>query len=677
MLIGLDGADWKLIDAMLARGELPNLARLRREGVWGHLKSAVPLLSPLLWTTIATGKTPDQHGILSFRAEDSETGDAVPVTSNLRKVKALWNIVGSPDAGVGRVGFVGWLASWPAEEVNGFVVSDRLGYHAFAYQGEPELASSRNTYPAELFRQVLPGHRKPGDVSYAEISRFIQIPRSEFESAIGDTYQRDEPVQNLRLLLATAATYRDVGTRLYRDHQPDLFGIYFELIDSAGHLFMHYAPPQREDVSDAELERYGGAVAEVYRYQDEILGELVELADEKTAVIVVSDHGFKSGERRPRRSPQMTGPAAATWHELYGVFLAWGYGIAPPSVITGATIADIAPTVLALLGSPVAEDMAGRVLVEALTPEFLAKVPLTQIASYERGDKRVAQPAPIRSPVDQAMLERLKALGYVGGDEEASTGSAAVPGPDPEDRTSSLQLLATIHAKNKNFEEALRLLRQAAELDPSNVPTHTNLATVLMEMGRTAEAKAEFQRAIELNPELPEIHNNLGQLLRAEGDLDGAVAAFKRALEIEPNHTQTHVNLCDVYRLMGKLDLAEQECARAVTLEPDSARARNNYGAVLILEQRLDDALAQFEAVAQLDPTYAFAHHNIGYIELLRGHPERAASALRRALELAPDYQPSRSLLARALRAQGRNAEAQRILGAAAVPPPRSDPDHN
>ena len=89
MLIGLDGADWKLIDAMLARGELPNLARLRREGVWGHLKSAVPLLSPLIWTTIATGKTPDQHGILSFRADDSETGDAVPVTSNLRKVKAL------------------------------------------------------------------------------------------------------------------------------------------------------------------------------------------------------------------------------------------------------------------------------------------------------------------------------------------------------------------------------------------------------------------------------------------------------------------------------------------------------------------------------------------------------------------------------------------------------------
>ena len=69
-------------------------------------------------------------------------------------------------------------------------------------------------------------------------------------------------------------------------------------------------------------------MAEAYRHQDRILGDLLAVADEKTAVIVVSDHGFQSGERRPHRSPHMSQPAAASWHELYGVFLAWGYGIA-------------------------------------------------------------------------------------------------------------------------------------------------------------------------------------------------------------------------------------------------------------------------------------------------------------------------------------------------------------
>jgi len=658
MLIGLDGADWKIIDPMLARGELPNLARLKHEGVWGPLKSAEPLLSPLIWTTIATGKTPDQHGILSFRADDPETGEAVPVTSNLRRVKALWNIAGSPEGGAARVGFVGWLASWPAEQVNGFVVTDRLGYHSFAYQGEPELAHTRNTSPEALFQQIQAHHHKPQDISYVDVTRFVRIPRADFDSAVAQTYERDQPVQNLRLLLATARTYRSVGMQLHREQQPDLFGIYFELLDSAGHLFMNYTPPQREDVSDVDFERYGGAIAEVYRYQDQILGELLELADEKTAVIVLSDHGFKSGERRPVRAPQMTGPAAATWHELYGVFIAAGYGIAKPSMITGATIADIAPTVLALLGSPVPEDMAGRVLVDALDPDFLVKVPLTRIASYESGKKRVARAAPIRSQNDRAMLERLQALGYVGETIEDAQGT------DPEDRTASLQRLATIHARNKNYVQALSLLRQAAALEPENGSVRANLGTVMMEMGLTKQAKAELERASVLSPELPEVHNNLGQLLRDQGDLEGAVAAFKRALEIEPNQTQFRVNLGDVYRMMGKLELAEQELAHAVRLGPDSARARNNYGAVLILQERYDDALAQFQAVARLDPTYAFAYHNIGYIELLKGRPNQAEAALRRAVELNPRYQPSRVFLARALQAQGRSAEAQGILNA-------------
>ncbi len=641
LLVGIDGADWRIIDPMLAAGELPNLARLKREGVWGPLKSAEPLLSPLIWTTIATGKTPDQHGILGFRAQDPETGEDVPVTSNLRRVPALWNMAGSPEGGAARVGFVGWLASWPAEPVNGFVVSDRLGYHSFAYQGQPALARERNTYPEALLAEVLAHHRKPQDVSYEEVARFIGIPRADFETAVAQTYERDQPVQNLRLLLATAATYREIGTRLYQQRQPDLLGIYFELIDSAGHLFMHYAPPKRDNVSEADFERYGSAIAEAYRYQDEILGELIALADERTAVIVVSDHGFKSGERRPRRSPHMTQAAAAAWHELYGVFLAWGYGISGPSQIIGASIADIAPTVLALLGSPVPEDMAGRVLVAALAPDFLARVPLTRVASYSRPGERVPGSSPIRSPVDRAMLERLEALGYVDG---AQKGGGA----------SELRMLALVHAKRREYGEAIRLLREALELDPSNVAAHADLGTALMEMGRRAQARAEFGRALALRSDLPEVHNNLGQLLRDEGNLEGAVAAFERALALEPNHTQFRVNLGDVYRMLGKLELAEQELALAVRLGPDSARARNNYGAVLILMDRLDQALAQFEAVVRLDPSYAFAYHNIGYIELLRGRPEEAEAALRRAVELAPDYQPSRVYLDRALRAQSR-----------------------
>ena len=63
LLIGLDGAEWDRIDPLIAQGELPNLARLKRDGVHGPLESFEPILSPIIWTSIATGKTPEKHGI--------------------------------------------------------------------------------------------------------------------------------------------------------------------------------------------------------------------------------------------------------------------------------------------------------------------------------------------------------------------------------------------------------------------------------------------------------------------------------------------------------------------------------------------------------------------------------------------------------------------------------------
>ena len=73
-IIGLDGADWDFALPMIRRGELPNLARLRREGAYGKMRTNTPPLSPLLWTTIATGKSPDIHGINDFLVLDSKIG---------------------------------------------------------------------------------------------------------------------------------------------------------------------------------------------------------------------------------------------------------------------------------------------------------------------------------------------------------------------------------------------------------------------------------------------------------------------------------------------------------------------------------------------------------------------------------------------------------------------------
>jgi len=94
-VLALDGGSWDLLDGYIERGLLPNLAKLRKSGVWGPLKSIKPSSSPVIWTTVATGKTPEKHGITFFvRFPTGKTGQPVPVARTLRHTKAIWNILG-------------------------------------------------------------------------------------------------------------------------------------------------------------------------------------------------------------------------------------------------------------------------------------------------------------------------------------------------------------------------------------------------------------------------------------------------------------------------------------------------------------------------------------------------------------------------------------------------------
>ena len=93
LLVGWDAVDWKVIDPLLARGQMPNLAGLIAAGVRGNNATIYPPLSPMVWTSIATGKRPTKHGIHGF-TEPTEDGMAVRPASNLgRKTKAFWNIL--------------------------------------------------------------------------------------------------------------------------------------------------------------------------------------------------------------------------------------------------------------------------------------------------------------------------------------------------------------------------------------------------------------------------------------------------------------------------------------------------------------------------------------------------------------------------------------------------------
>ncbi|MFO0959581.1 MAG: alkaline phosphatase family protein [Isosphaeraceae bacterium] len=136
LLVGWDAADWKFINPLLDAGLMPNLARLVDGGVIANLASLRPCLSPILWTSIATGKTADKHGITGF-VEPIPGGAGVRLsTSTSRTTKALWNILSQ--SGLNSV-VVHWYASHPAEPIRGACVAGSL------FEGRP--ASPDDPWP--------------------------------------------------------------------------------------------------------------------------------------------------------------------------------------------------------------------------------------------------------------------------------------------------------------------------------------------------------------------------------------------------------------------------------------------------------------------------------------------------------------------------------------------------
>ncbi len=211
LVLGLDGMDPQTVDLLMSEGKLPNFAKLRQEGAYGRLLSQKSLLSPIIWTTIATGKGPEEHGIGHFVAMASDTGEQMPATSGMRRVKALWNIASN----AGReVATVGWWATWPPEEVHGAVVSDHMAYHFLFEEGlRGGGDGGEKTHPPELAGRIAPLLRRPADLSAEELATFVDVAPEE----LARPFDFNDDFAHFRWALATAQSYRDVGLELWRE----------------------------------------------------------------------------------------------------------------------------------------------------------------------------------------------------------------------------------------------------------------------------------------------------------------------------------------------------------------------------------------------------------------------------------------------------------------------------
>lgn len=393
LFIGLDGAEWGLIKTLMAQGRMPNFQKLMERGVHGELKSLEPLQkSPAIWTTIATGKAPREHGIKTFVEEK----DGQPLTQNLRRVKALWNILSATGR---KVGVVGWLMSWPAEEVNGFIVTDYIQYAA----GRNAKMAHR-TYPEALYDEIAPLNRDWRQMPWSTVNQFLGQPLDT--TAIGGTNPDTLAIlraRPMRWMISADASFTDIALKLGRPTPPPFMAVYLRSMDTFGHLFWNFQHPESWPpglLDPSMVPFFQSTMERNYAWIDGQLGRILTLADDQTTVVLCSDHGFKGG-----------GGGGVQDHRLEGVLVMAGPHIGRGE-ITGATVYDITPTVLALFGLPRAEDMPGKVLWAAFDKSIRAEMFKETLPTYETGAGGAAQDGQA-SPVDEELKERLRSLGYI------------------------------------------------------------------------------------------------------------------------------------------------------------------------------------------------------------------------------------------------------------------------
>jgi len=700
LLIGWDAADWKVINPLLDQGLMPTLDDFINHGVMGNLATLRPILSPMLWNSIATGKRANKHGIHGFMEPDTQNGGIRPVSSTSRKVKAIWNILTQRGF---KTHVLGWFAGHPAEPINGVSISDLYPY-ATAPHDQPWPLPPGAVHPESLRDTFAELRMHPADVTEAAILPWI--PRaSEIDQ------EKDKGLMSFAKILSENCSIHNAATWILQNEPWDFMAVYYNGIDHFCHGFMHYHPPRMDGIPEDRFEIYKDVVNGAYRFHDMMLETLLNLAGPDATVLLVSDHGFHSDHLRPRGIPaEPAGPAIQ--HRPFGIVCMKGPHVQQDERIYGATLLDVTPTILTLFGLPVGADMDGRVLVQA----FEEPPQVTRIPSWEQELGECGMhPADLRMDpaAAQAVLQQFVALGYI----------------QPPSEDQSKAVASAVREANYNLsrdyldcgraDDALPLLEELAKNDPKQSRFQMHLAQCYLALNRRADAK-QILEALMNAPEpepakdgppkpagaappdaeteappseipgvetpvvtaaeatlqaAPESEAPTAQTLAAaetslaespegataegtpspkqpnprpwadllmgvihfeEGNMEDALASLLKAEQSDPRLPNLHLRIGETYLRQRRIDDADRAFHEALDIDGDSPEAHLGLAMVRLRQRRNDEAAEQALLAVGLQHFLPLGHFYLGVALARLGHRQRAMLAFETCLSMLP-----------------------------------------
>ncbi|MGD9201552.1 MAG: alkaline phosphatase family protein [Chitinispirillia bacterium] len=399
ILIGIDGMSVNVISPLLNKGLLPNISKLLQTGGQGELDSFWPLRTMQVWTSIATGKLPGQHGIWdhakhsNFNPEKIRSKKKGYYYSNDRKCKAIWHLLG--DNGISNT-FIGWTTTWPAESINnGIMVAPKVLYgdeRSTTIKGSFWKHVKETVTPVEYESIVKQNIVEPHNVSDKDLELLASIP--EEKSPLYNLPKIKQYVYTLRWGFARAKSIEKITLALFKKNPTDVVSFYFQGTDSYLHRFWIFQKNEDEiikrlkqfniDKKYAPLlkKHFGNVVANCYREVDQRIGRILdEIMGSNTLVILVSDHGFGDGPKE--RHPFSAEPYGGI-HWSKAMIIASGSTIKNGTVIKNASVLDIVPSLLHYFQLPVAKDMPGKILKDLFNASHQLQKPAEIIESYEK-----------------------------------------------------------------------------------------------------------------------------------------------------------------------------------------------------------------------------------------------------------------------------------------------------
>ncbi len=636
LVIGWDAADWNIINPLIKQGKMPALQKLMEGGSFGRIQTLDPPLSPMLWTSIATGFRADKHGIGGF-VEPTPNGEGLrPVTSTSRKVKAIWNILNQEGW---KSNVVAWWPSNPAEPINGVMVSNLYQIANKAFGDKWEMPQG-TIHPKELTEVMKEFRVHPHELTLEMALPFIPNLASDQELR-----QAPKTLSVLKTL-ANAATVHAASTYLMEETEWDFMAIYHDAIDHFCHLSMKYFPPRRPEIPEKDFEDFKDIVEAGYRFHDMMLQRTLELIDDNTTVILLSDHGFYSDHQRPLYIPkEPSGPAVE--HSPYGIFVISGPGVKKNNPVSGASIIDITPTILYHAGLPVGKDMEGKVLYNCFETPTIANY----IESWENVQGNSGQHDPMfrEDPwAAQEALQQLVELGYIEALDDDKlqqvekckrenqyyvarnmiNGGRIIP---------AIEILQRIYSESKILRYGQRLA--FAYLNRKMYLKCNDLIQELKEIYQIESQKHKDSNDTFGNQEFEEpmyFEYLEGLLLLAMNKPRKALPLLEKVQKKNPNNSQVAISIAKIHTLRKNFEAAEKQYITALSLDERNTAAHYGLGLTFLRRNMYNEAVDEFLIALEQDFFQANIHYHLGEALAKMELWEDASNAFNTCIKLAP-----------------------------------------